>query len=377
MKQTMFTKLGVTLIASAGVFLASTGVHASLTPSSSNPLTDMVDLSSWQSNLSASDYQTLADNGVKAVTIKASEGTGYINPYLSQQVKYAQQAGLSINFYHFARFTSTGAAQQEAQNMINAVQQVTDSKNVVMVVDFEASELGSLSKAANNANLAAFDQVINNAGYNKTDLYTMSSWVGTKIDLNDQNKGWIANWPSTPTGNKYPDANAWQWASDYRFPGESSDLDVSQLNNDFYLNSSTGSSNHTATTPSDNSDSSSTANNGNSGDGTAVIIPGPKPETNQYSASRSQSVKLIWRKSMGRYAFHTTKGARYSKHLGIRYDYNKYLPNATWYTDGHEKLYKKTTGRYNIYYHVRSHDNKHGGWIWRGYLTRGVNPNQN
>lgn len=32
---------------------------------------------SWQGNLTAADYQTMAGNGVKAVTIKATEGTYY------------------------------------------------------------------------------------------------------------------------------------------------------------------------------------------------------------------------------------------------------------------------------------------------------------
>lgn len=389
MKHNSLIKIGVSFAAVAGIALFSNQAKAALYPSSTNPRTDMLDVSSWQANLSASDYQNLANNGVKAVTIKASEGTGYINPYLSQQVQYAQNAGLSINFYHFVHFTSQSAAKQEAQNFITAVQQVTDSKNVVMVADFESSELGGLSKAANNANLAAFDQTLNQAGYNKTDLYTMSSWLGSKIDTNDQNKGWIANWPGTPTGNKYPDANAWQWASDYRFPGENLNLDISQLNNDFYLGSAGTSSNHTSSVTNDsssstNSDSSSSSTTDNSNsdsstgtDGTAVIVPGPPASKSQYSATRSKSVKLIWRKSMGRYAFHTLKGARYSKHMGIRYGYNEDLPNVTWYTDAHQKLYKKNTGHYAIYYHVRSHDNAHGGWIWRGYLTRGINPNQN
>ncbi|GAY72374.1 lysin [Lentilactobacillus kosonis] len=362
-------KVGVSFAAFAGFALFSNQTKASMYPSSSQPSSDMVDLSSYQGNLTASDYQNLASNGVKAVTIKATEGTGYTNPYLAQQVKYAQQAGLSINFYHFVHFTSQSTAIAEAQNFINAVQQVTTSKNVVMVADFESSELGSLSKSTNNANLAAFDQTLNSAGYSKTDLYTMSSWLGVKIDTNAQNKGWIANWPYSPTGNKYPNANAWQWASDYRFPGSSVDLDVSKLTNDYYLGSVGDSSNSS-------NDTSNNTDSGSGNDGTAVIVPGPSEPTNQYSASRSQSVKLIWRTSMKSHAFYTTKGARYSKHLGTRYDYNKNLPNVTWYTDAHEKLYKKNTGKYAIYYHVRSNDNAHGGWIWRGYLTSGVNPNQ-
>lgn len=99
MKFNRKSKLAILTMVAGGILLgSSTTVNAALTPSSTLPKTDMVDVSSWQGNLTAADYQTMASNGVKAVTIKATEGTNYTNPYLSQQVQYAQQAGLSINF---------------------------------------------------------------------------------------------------------------------------------------------------------------------------------------------------------------------------------------------------------------------------------------
>jgi lysozyme len=357
---------------------STTAAHAALTPSSTQPSANMVDVSSWQSNLTAANYQTLAQNGVKAVTIKASEGTGYTNPYLLQQVQYAQQAGLSVNFYHFVHFTTVAQAQAEAQQFINSVKSVTSSTNVVMVADFESSELAGVSKTQNDANLAAFDSALNQAGYNKTDLYTMASWLGVHIDTNTTNQGWIADYPANPTGNKYPNANAWQWASDYRFPSITQNLDVSQMNNDYYLNSGTidtsdngangsSSSSSSSASSASSASSSSTPSSNSKKKGSIVIVPGPSAGK-QYSAARSASVKLIWRTSMGRHYYTTTKGARYSKHLGTRYGYNADLPNVTWVTDAHEKLYKKNTGKYAIYYHVKSTVGNHGGWIWRGYL---------
>lgn len=88
----------------------------------------------------------------------------------------------------------------------------------------------------------------------------------------------------------------------------------------------------------------------------------------QYSAVRSHSVKLVWRKSMRRHALTATQGARYSKHLGIRYSNNDVTESVTWYTDAHEKLYRKAKGNSAIYYHVKSADGTLQGWIWRGYL---------
>ena len=98
--------------------------------------------------------------------------------------------------------------------------------------------------------------------------------------------------------------------------------------------------------------------------------------SSQYSAQRANSVKLVWRHRMGKHVFHTVKGARYSQHLGVRYSENSDLPNVTWVTDAHEKLYRKAKGSAAIYYHVKSVDGQHGGWIWRGYLTAGAVPVQ-
>lgn len=90
----------------------------------------------------------------------------------------------------------------------------------------------------------------------------------------------------------------------------------------------------------------------------------------QYSAKRSKSVRLVWRRSMKRHAYTAVNGARYSRHLGIRYSNNDVTPTVTWYTDAHEKLYKKYKGHNAIYYHVKSADGTLQGWIWRGYLKK-------
>jgi len=89
---------------------------------------------------------------------------------------------------------------------------------------------------------------------------------------------------------------------------------------------------------------------------------------NQYSARRSNSVRLIWRKPMGQHQFTANRGYRYSRHLAVRYDRNASVSATTWFTDAHEKFYQKNRHNYAIYYHVRNGNGKMQGWIWRGYL---------
>ncbi|WP_203639130.1 hypothetical protein [Levilactobacillus wangkuiensis] len=96
-----------------------------------------------------------------------------------------------------------------------------------------------------------------------------------------------------------------------------------------------------------------------------------------YSQQRANSVKLVWRRSMTRKAYHPTEvaGARYSKHLGIRYQATlDTLTHYTFFTDAHEKVRVKATGKSRIYYHVKTSDGLFGGWVWRGYLKAGVTP---
>lgn len=102
----------------------------------------------------------------------------------------------------------------------------------------------------------------------------------------------------------------------------------------------------------------------------SVSVYGAKlAQASSYSASREQSVSLVWRKSMGKHYFRAEQGGLYSRHLGTKYLDIKSKPNETWYTVAHEKLRVKSTGKTRIYYNVKSVDGKYNGWIWRGYLT--------
>ncbi|WP_367295905.1 hypothetical protein [Levilactobacillus yonginensis] len=101
---------------------------------------------------------------------------------------------------------------------------------------------------------------------------------------------------------------------------------------------------------------------------TTFLVP-TSVQASEYSAARANSVRLVWRHSMHQHLYHTHRGSRYSKHLGIRYARN--TEDITWLTNAHEKLYDKRTHKAAIYYHVNSFDGRHGGWIWRGYLTPG------
>lgn len=69
-----------------------------------------IDISSHQGNID------LAPLPIDFVIVKATEGTGYINPYCDPKVQQAKNLGLCWGFYHFA---GVNGAVEEATYFIN------------------------------------------------------------------------------------------------------------------------------------------------------------------------------------------------------------------------------------------------------------------
>lgn len=207
--------------------------------------TDMVDISSYQQSLTISDYKKMMAQGVKAVVIKATEGTSYQNPYLKEQAKNAYSAGLSVNFYHFAHFLNTSEARNEAQYFATTVKKITNNKNGVMVNDVESPEIATNALGYNVKLNKVFVEELKKSGFYKTDTYTMASWFNQVIERVGKQKGWVASYDISTNKPLYMSANAWQWSSNKVFTGiDGKVFDVSQLNNDLYAQSKVKRENH-------------------------------------------------------------------------------------------------------------------------------------
>lgn len=57
-----------------------------------------IDVSNWSGTI---DWESVANSGVEAVIIQASEGTFYRDPYLQEFYDGARRNNLKIGFYHF------------------------------------------------------------------------------------------------------------------------------------------------------------------------------------------------------------------------------------------------------------------------------------
>lgn len=195
--------------------------------------TDMVDVSNHNGYMTTSNFLDMRNNyGVKAVVTKVTEGTYYHDYTAANNIATAQAAGLYINAYHFARYSTYQGAINEANYAAQMAKADGLPIGAVIVADVEASEQQGVSKAQNNINNQAFMDTIKKYGY-RSDVYTMSSWLGGVMDVN--NGGWIASYPYNASGKSwYSNNNAWQWGSTYQFAGSYGNFDVSQLYNNFY-----------------------------------------------------------------------------------------------------------------------------------------------
>jgi len=193
------------------------------------PDIDFIDVSHHNSNsgLPLAFYQTVKASGVQGVVVKVSEGTGYLDPSASVNIANAKAAGMVVNAYHFARYTSVASAQAEAKWFDAQLKKVgfDKTKDGYVVVDVEATNLSS-SPAKLTEYTNAFIAKMKALGYTKVDLYSGSSFYNSRLQPASLSvsKPWLARYPLRPeTGQPQPvysnGKGAWQWSSTYVFPG--------------------------------------------------------------------------------------------------------------------------------------------------------------
>ncbi|WP_455390746.1 GH25 family lysozyme [Lactiplantibacillus pentosus] len=195
---------------------------------------DMVDVSNNNGYMSTAEYVSMRNEfGVKAVTVKISEGGTYKDPDAASNIANVQAAGMYINGYHFARYATKAQAIAEADFAGQTAKAAGLPVGAVLATDVEAEEQNNQSKATNDINNKAFMQEIEKFGY-RADIYTSGSWANNKMTIKGKT-GWIAGYPFVPAGKKwYTNNNAWQWSGSAHFRISYGGFDVSQLYTDYY-----------------------------------------------------------------------------------------------------------------------------------------------
>lgn len=228
-KQLKHVLCGTALALSLGVSVSVVGAQ-----NASAARMDMVDVSNNNGYMSTAEYISMRNEfGVKAVTVKISEGGTYKDPYAASNIANVQAAGLYINGYHFARYATKAQAIAEADFAGRTAKAAGLPIGAVLATDVESQEANNQSKATNDRNNAAFMKEIQKFGY-RADIYTSGSWANTKMTIKGKT-GWIAAYPYSPAGkNWYSSNHAWQWSSTAKFRISYGGFDVSQLNSNYY-----------------------------------------------------------------------------------------------------------------------------------------------
>ena len=94
------------------------------------------DVSGYQPSI---NWTTVKNGGVTFAWTKATEGTGYVNPYFTAQETGAKSVGIYIGAYHFARpsshpnLTGANSADSEANYFWNVVSNYVKSGSTYLV----------------------------------------------------------------------------------------------------------------------------------------------------------------------------------------------------------------------------------------------------
>ncbi|WP_421430406.1 SH3 domain-containing protein [Lactiplantibacillus plantarum] len=186
------------------------------------PRVDVVDVASYQSTMTQSDFNKLKAAGVKTVIVKSTEGTDYTNPAALNQAKLANKAGLNVDFYHYATFSTADAAKSEATNMAGFLVKNNVSTKVLLFADMEDSSSYSVNATAN---LNAFWSTLDSFGYKNHGVYTSNSYLyrDAVVKTVGQSRVWRAQYPYTPSANNLWNTNdgAWQFSDTALLPSGS------------------------------------------------------------------------------------------------------------------------------------------------------------
>ncbi len=202
---------------------------ARLAPSAaalSGPGLEGVDVSSYQHG-SPIDWGQVAASGQRFGFVKATESTGYVNPWFASDIAAGRAAGLAVGGYHFARPESSATAQADA---FAAALGSGVASELPPVLDLESS--GGLAPAALVAWTHAFLDRLQADTHRVPMIYTGPYfWTTATGDSHEFTRYplWVANYtsgsPSVPGG--WPTWTFWQYTSSSSVPGIAGAVDAS------------------------------------------------------------------------------------------------------------------------------------------------------
>ncbi len=187
-----------------------------------------MDVSGYQGNV---DWSTAAANGAQFAYVKATEGTGYLNPSFGQQYNGSANAGLIRGAYHFALPDKASGADQARYFVANGGGWSPDGRTLPPMLDIEYDPYGTnscygLTPAQMSAWIADFSNTVSALTGRFPTIYSTTNWwntcTGSNPNFGANNPLFIARYSSTPgampAGWDYQ--TLWQYSDTGVFPGD-------------------------------------------------------------------------------------------------------------------------------------------------------------
>jgi GH25 family lysozyme M1 (1,4-beta-N-acetylmuramidase) len=186
-----------------------------------------MDVSSWQGNV---NWTAAWNNGARFAYVKATEGTGYTNPYFAQQYNGSYNVGMIRGAYHFARPNLSSGAAQADYFVNHGGGWSGDGKTLPPMLDIEYNPYGSTCYGLSQSGMvnwiwSFFNQVKARTTRYVT-IYTTTNWwttcTGNYGGFGAYSPLFIARYATTPgtLPNGWGFYTFWQYSDSGIFPGD-------------------------------------------------------------------------------------------------------------------------------------------------------------
>ena len=198
----------------------------------SGPTHNGIDVSYYQKNI---DFQSVRQAGIEVVYIRASEGTGYIDPYFRQNYNNASANGLNTGFYHYLTARDTQEAIREAQHFVSVISGTSPDCRLCMDIE----DISGLSITTVNDIAFAFLQEVERLSGKEVVIYASASTARNILspDLAEQYPIWVANYGvSEPEDNgKWDSWVGFQYTSTGSIAGINGNVDLDLFTDGIFL----------------------------------------------------------------------------------------------------------------------------------------------
>jgi len=176
------------------------------------------------------DWLLAANAGAKFAYVKATEGTGFVNPQYRQQYDGAHDNGLIRGAYHFARPDISGGAEQAEYFIANGGAWRGDGRTLPGALDVEYNPYGDACYGKDAAAMTAWITDFTRTYLAKMGrsalIYTSTSWwklcTGNNSGFGNTNPLWLARYApeigELPAG--WEKQSIWQFADKGGLPGD-------------------------------------------------------------------------------------------------------------------------------------------------------------